>query len=400
VKRPGIFSFLYRIHCPFCHRKFHPSDCAIYSERYDNQGRHIPLEFAPQGTLQRFIAHFYLKPLDGEHYTVHNARRECPQCKKLLPRNFEIDPNFTIAVIGDVASGKSHYITTLLHQLKEGELVQQGNIRARFTPLTEEVNAMFKKYEQTVFGEHKTLPATRPYIQSSGDTFDKPDPLIFRLEIGGVVNGQFRNNVMNLIFYDLAGEDITQERNLRYFGQPILQAQGIINIIDPLSIPNVLSRLPPSPQVESARALLSNRPKAHNVLADVIRVYTEYHRGDRHHAVNVPVAIMLSKSDVLTSVEQQISQQPLHLLQNPTYDGDIDFADLDQVDKEVRYLLSTFGEQELLRESQRFTNIRFFATSATGCAPDEDNKFQEIKPRRCLDPLLWLLWKFVTTMSQ
>jgi len=400
VKRPGMFSFLYRIHCPFCNKKFHPSDCAIYSERYDNQGKHILLEFAPQDALQRFVSRFYIKPLDGEHYTMHNARRECPQCKKLLPRNFEVDPNFTIAVIGDVASGKSHYITTLLHQLKEGELVQQGGIRARLTPLTEEVNVAFKKYEQTVFGERKALPATRPHIQSPGDIFDTQEPLIFRLEIGGVINGQFRNNMMNLIFYDLAGEDITQEHHLRSSGWPILQAQSIINIIDPLSIPNILSRLPLGPQVERAQMLLSKRPKAHNVLADVIRVYIEYHRGDRQHAVNAPVAIMLSKSDVLTSIEQQISQLPLHLLQNPTYDGSIDFADIDQIDKEVRYLLSTFGEQELLRESQRFTNIRFFATSATGCAPNEYNAFQEIKPRRCLDPLLWLLWKFATTMSQ
>jgi hypothetical protein len=246
----------------------HPSDCAIYSERYDNQGRRILLDGAPPGPLERFFARFSIKSLDGEHYTLHNARRECLQCKKLLPRNFEIDPSFTIAVIGDVASGKSHYITTLLHQLKEGELVQQGDVRARFTPLTEEVNATFKKYEQTVFGEHKTLPVTRPSVQLSGDTPKLQEPLIFRLQIGAKVNGQYRDHVMNLIFYDLAGEDITQERNLRHVGWPILQAQGIINIVDPLSIPNLLYRLPPSSQVESAKALLSTRPKPHNVLAE------------------------------------------------------------------------------------------------------------------------------------
>jgi hypothetical protein len=378
----------------------HPSNCAIYSERYDNQGRRILLDNAPLGPFERFFARFYIKSLDGEHYTLHNARRECPHCKKLLPRNLEVDPSFTIAVIGDVASGKSHYITTLLHQLKEGELVQQGDVRARFTPLTEEANATFKKYEQTVFGEHKTLPATRPHIQPSGDTPDKQEPLIFRLQIGAQVNGQYRNHLMNLIFYDLAGEDITQERNLRSSGWPILQAQGIISIVDPLSIPNLLYRLPPGSQVESAKALLSTRPRPHDVLADVIRVYTEYHRGDQHYAVNAPVAIMLSKSDVLTSVEQQISPQPLALLQNPVYDGDINFNDINQVDKEVQSLLHTFGERELLRESQRFTNIKFFATSATGSAPDENNKFQEIKPRRCLDPFLWLLWKFATTINQ
>jgi hypothetical protein len=109
---------------------------------------------------------------------------------------------------------------------------------------------------------------------------------------------------------------------------------------------------------------------------------------------------MLSKSDVLTSVEQQISPQPPGLLQNPIYDGDINFADINQVDKEVQSLLYTFGERELFRESQRFTNIKFFATSATGSAPDENNKFQEIKPRRCLDPFLWLLWKFATTINR
>src|SRR5205809_7554737 len=31
VKPPRFFRFLYRLHCPFCSKKMHPSDCAIYS---------------------------------------------------------------------------------------------------------------------------------------------------------------------------------------------------------------------------------------------------------------------------------------------------------------------------------------------------------------------------------
>jgi hypothetical protein len=66
------------------------------------------------------------------------------------------------------------------------------------------------------------------------------------------------------------------------------------------------------------------------------------------------------------------------------------------IDTEVKQLLAIVGEHGLLRESERFTTIQFFAASATGCAPDENNRFPKVEPRRCLDPLFWLLWQLMS----
>lgn len=400
LKIPGKLSSLlvywHRVHCPYCGYDFHPSDCAVYSNNRIEQGKPVRLDAAPSPGLERTLARLRIKPLVGERYTREDARRACPQCAKLLPRRFEVNPTFTIAVIGDTASGKSHFLTTLFHQLKEDIAVERDDILFHFRPLSDDVSKSFKNFEQKMFINHEPLASTQFYTQKPGTNLVVWDPLIFGLEIGYKIKGEFRKIVMNLVFYDIAGEDITTETNLRRLGWPILRADGIIHVADPLSMRSIIDRLPPSGQVQEAKGVLHSRFNAERVLADVIRVYTENNQDAKEQqALTIPVAIMLSKSDLLDPIVSGLHLPSTRFLETPISNGRIDLDEMRTIDKEVRQLLADVGDQGLARQSLRFKTSQFFAASATGCAPDKNNRFPDVKPRRCLDPLLWLLWQLM-----
>ncbi len=396
-RQQGGWNFNHHIRCPFCNAKFYPGYAAIYSDRQNNKGEHILLKPAPQDMLQRILARLRTETLDGEVYAKEGARRECPNpaCRRLLPRHFEDTPSLTIAVIGDTVSGKTHFITTLLRQLKSGEAVQQGNVLFRFRPLTDATTDWYKKNERQLFTERKELPLTQRHSQLDASKPVIWEPIIFSLEIGYRLNIGFRRSVVNLVFYDVSGEDIVRERELRFYGWPILGAQGIIHIADPLSMPNILKHkdLRPGPQVEKAIAQFPYRRKSAEILSDVMNIFMQFNNTRQQQTVDTPVAIMLSKSDLLDS----IVQQPLRFLQYPMYDGTVNINEMNVIDNEVKYLLHAFGEDELYRQSQVFSKVKFFATSTTGCALEADETFPQVKPRRCLDPFFWLLWELTST---
>jgi hypothetical protein len=121
-----------------------------------------------------------------------------------------------------------------------------------------------------------------------------------------------------------------------------------------------------------------------------MRLFEDYHGYDAGaNLSSTPIAITITKSDLLkqlTTVQQQY-----HFLKKPVYNGTINLQDLDLVDREVRQLLDDYGERTLLQSTFNFSKVKFFATSATGYAPDKDGIYPAVDPCRCLDPILWIL---------
>jgi len=109
--------------------------------------------------------------------------------------------------------------------------------------------------------------------------------------------------------------------------------------------------------------------------------------------IDIPTAITISKSDLLQYAIPQHERQHYWLMYSPAYDGKVHLDDVQRVDQEVRHILQQQGEYPLLHISKRFEQVSFFALAATGNAPDSNNRYARIEPHRCLDPLIWLLWK-------
>lgn len=398
----GPLSFLYRIHCPFCDYSFHPGDSVIYCE--DHQHKLVELEKAPQTVLERSFARLYVRALDKGEYFQKKAQRACPRCHSLLPPGFESYPTFTIAVIGDTVSGKSHFITALLHLLKARIMGERGNIAVDFDALNEQTRAIFEKNDDTLFGSRTPLGITRetdnytlvtPAQGSNGqapEPFIKWDPLIFRLTMGYTEPEKpFRNNLFNLVFYDMSGELIVNDTTQR-ITWPISRAQGIIHVVDPLSMPGILPHLRQGTEVQAAIQLVAKRNRPDQVLRRVAFALVAKAGGNQQKSVSTPVAIMLSKSDLLDEFVRR-RNFPSSFAKNPVYTGNVNIDEIDRISDEIKQLLEGVEESQLLNESQKFSRVKFFATSATGHALDQDNIFPKVEPRRCLDPFLWLLWE-------
>jgi GTPase SAR1 family protein len=363
--------------CPSCNKEFYPGACEIVSPNIIDAttGKHEPLKSAPSG-LKKRLALINPEPITGE-LVLKLAHRECPHCYYLLPTNIEQVDNINIAIVGDTFSGKSHFIGALIHQIQQGEL-QRADQYARFDCMTQDVEREYiTRIIKPLFQDKQVVAATQPWRAGTGD---RP-PLIYELILSPSPEHPARR--INLVLYDAAGEDLAIKERMVQFSRYVFSANAIIFLADPTSMPEIYNLLPAFLQPGAATGRRSSP-----VLNSIIRLIEDF-RGSGARLSSTPIAITVTKSDLLkqlTSIQQQY-----HFLKKPVYNGAINLQDLDTVDREVRHLLTDYGERTLLSATQNFSKVRFFATSATGYAPDMNGKYPAVDPIRCLDPIFWIL---------
>lgn len=359
----------YKHICPNCGDSFYPGECAIYSVTKNKD-----LQVARKG----FWARFWVPPLIGPVYTRDFARRRCPACAQLFPYNIERVRSYTIAIIGDVSAGKSHYIAACIDQLKKYALQVVGCTQIiGLDNADEEFN---NKFYKPVFVQRQQIPPT----QQATIKVNKPlvYELVFRQE-----TAFFSQHSINLLFYDASGEDIAQQDRMVQYSSYIAYADAIIFLADPLTMPNIVKELPRNMQPKAIRERSSVE-----VFNRVLHTFRNIHALPQNVKMKMAVAITLSKSDLLKYVTKKERQEPL-FLSDSVYTNALDSKMFEIIDSEVRRFILQYGDQTLIHASDAFSNASFFAISATGFSPDETGHFPIIEPKRCLDPLLWTLWK-------
>jgi len=301
--------------------------------------------------------------------------RICPQCHSQLPTHSEFIHSKILAVIGGTSSGKSHYIATMIKQLRS---VIRPNFDVRVRSVGDATRRnYFKYYYRRVYREKLLLDQT----QSAGANPVVREPLIYRLEFPCWC---FSVPAINLVLFDAAGEDIEDENTIALYNKYILHASGIIFLINPLQIEAVCEYLECPPD---------GGELIQHTLDRNIELF-EKHGLKSKRKIKIPTAFVLSKSDVL---EPKEGRPPLVggdslLFEDVPHVRKYDLRDFEMVHEEVKALLDDWGEGELLSTAQRFKPHGFFAISALGCNPDKKTlKIPSINPRRCCDPILWLL---------
>ncbi len=385
-----------KIHCPYCRVPFHPGDCAVCSTlNFGPPTAGMPSGLTPlilrkaptPGTFEYFRSRTWIEELSGPEFVNEMARRQCPHCHRMLFEGVEMCDNIIIAIVGDTFSSKTHYIAALVEQLRRGVLIQNGNGLVELVPLNEETISMYKdKYYDPIFRDRTAVAA------SQRGTFDmttgrpiRSEPLVYQLKLQD--NSTHTNNMINLLFYDISGEDLASNQSLVQYGEHVLRADGIIYLADPFAMTNMRQKIPQPLQPSS----ISGR-RAEEVLSNIVHrlgVYQKIGSGTIH----TPTAIAIAKSDLLQYAIPKNAYAKFLLMYRPYYDGKAHMETIEEIDKEVRFLLQQFSEFPLLQLSRRFNQVCFFAIAATGNAPDNTGKYTNIEPHRCLDPLIWLLWK-------
>jgi hypothetical protein len=355
--------------CPSCITEFYPGDCRILSGK--TWGK--VLKSAPRSRV-------YPEPLTGSYYIQELAHRECPHCRYLLPYNIEHAENVNIVVFGNIVSGKVTYLTALLHEIRM-KWIPKNKGYMRLNCLTEDAENSFDQgCTYPLFGRKSVLPLIR---QSVSKFYT---PLIYELKLN--ISPSLPAKIVNLIFYHGAGEDYMNQSRFVEYCCYVFNASGIIYLADPFFIPEIRDQL--GSHMQSAFI----EQNASDSLSMLVQLFErQFGTEPESRLFSMPIAIMLAKSDVLKQLKS-LKNRPYQFLQNPKngYSGSVDLQDLKVVDGEVKELIREHVDPMFLTLASRL-NAQFFATSATGCAPDISGHYPTVEPLRCLDPFLWILYQ-------
>jgi hypothetical protein len=305
-------------------------------------------------------------------------KRLCPLCHMELPHTTGEFKNLIFAVIGAKESGKSHYLAVLIEQI-------QNHIGPSMGLLLEPLNDYtIKRYREhfydPVYIKHRTIDATRSALTDRGVQL----PMVFSLIFYGKnVLGQRRiTNVVTLVFFDTAGEDLKAEDIMSAVNKYIYRSDGIILLLDPLQLKRVRDQLGSSAQL----------PEMNTETTEIITRTTNLIQSGRGISkdalIPTPIAVAFSKFDaVLPLVDSQ-----LQLNATPNHDGGFDSADFEAVNSEMQSLVSEWHGNFLLQQvSTQYKKFGFFGITSLGCNPHGSTTISRVLPKRVEDPFLWLL---------
>lgn len=359
--------------CPSCFEEIYLGECRIMS----GTTRGKVLKVAKKGPLARMR----VEPLSDPKYRIEMAYRECTACQYPLPFNIEQVQSIRLAIVGGTAYGKSHYIAALIHQMKSEWITEMSGM-AQFIGLTPDVDEEYiQNYFHPLFRLQSVLAATQLATRPTAY------PLIYNVTLAP--SSKHPRRSFNLMIYDAAGEDLVSLDRLVNFARFALNPTAFVFVVDPLTIAPIFSQLPPQLQASAYRPYYDHEYGAADFIRSLASLYERLHYPSGSRLLDVPAAVMLSKSDLL----KYLHLPPNRFLMKPSYGDKVDLLDLDTVDQEVRSLLAANQQNDLLAAASRFKRVKFFASSATGEPPDANGRYYNVNPCRCLDPLLWILYE-------
>ncbi|GAB3212318.1 hypothetical protein GCM10027294_37920 [Marinactinospora endophytica] len=304
----------------------------------------------------------------------------CPVCHTRLPVGFADTRSRMIALVGARDSGKTVFMTVLIHELTH-------RVGARFGASVDGADdstrhRFVQDYENPLYGQSRLLAATR----RTGLT---REPLVFRLSSRrkGLM-GERRERTL-LSFFDTAGEDLTSEQsvetNLRYLSS----ADGIILVLDPLQMEGARksaapgTRLPQPARPEDAPLHMLER------VTDLLM----RREGRPGRLLRTPLAVCFTKLDALR--HELADGTPLR---RPQPAGAyFDEQDSQDVHAQIQQLLHRWDSGRIdAHVTNHYRTSRYFGVSALGESPTGDNRVagEAVRPYRVADPFLWLLSGF------
>ncbi|MGW5349471.1 TRAFAC clade GTPase domain-containing protein [Streptomyces sp. NPDC004031] len=311
---------------------------------------------------------------------VATSVRVCRNCHTDLPGEYCAQGSRIIALIGPKTAGKSTYVTVLAHEMQQ----RAGTDRSSFTPVGAHTQDRFTAMESALYDQLLLPGPTQPAALRLND------PLLFRLSTPrrGIPGRRGGSRHTMLVFFDAAGEDLANAEAMNRYTAYLAAADGVLLLVDPLQLRPVRDRL------ADTGALLPARETApEQIAADLAVQLRSHRRGEDRGQVTTPVAVALTKSDML-----RVLLDPDSPLLRPAPDRGPGGSEEDRqaVHQEVRAVLEDWGGGVLLRQLERdFANFALFALTALGDSPDPgspgDAPSSGLRPRRVEDPLLWLL---------
>lgn len=314
------------------------------------------------------------------HCLGESFERICPYCHSRLPVQFGMVDSKLFAMAGAKDSGKTVYMTVLVHELKSrvGE-----RFNAALMDADEETRRLFgNAYEAQLYERGQMFATTRRAAQNDG----RVPPLVFRFsaQSRGLVGDKV--DQMMLSFFDTAGEDFLTDASVEVNTRYLACASGIMLLLDPLQMAGARRLAIPGAPLPGTGPLYENPA---TILTRVHELLLKRQQG-RRAKIDMPIAVVFTKIDALWHTFKDSS--PLRAA--PQHGGAFDTADSLDVHEQIRHLLREWdGAQIEQILATNYSRYRYFGVSALGNPPTADLKVPKtgIQPYRVADPLLWLL---------
>ncbi len=370
--------------CPYCYGEHDLSSCRMTCS-YNIAG-------AMADTCARGVTKdddgWIPQPYKSKCIKCQDARKRifCPsfEVNREIPVGFLDSKSLPIALIGAKASGKSNYIAVLINEIKK-KMTSRFNCSLDICCSEESKRAYDDYYYNPLFRDGEVVQAT--------DAATEMPPLIFPLRFMDRKNRI--KNVATLTFYDTAGENLDSADSIDIMTRYIPNAQGIILLLDPL-------------QVGSIRKHLEGKIPLPEVNSDVVDVLSRVIQSIRNvknirGTIKIPLALCFTKIDVLEQFGilpegSCLCEESEHLRL-----GSFVWSDFENTNIEMRDILANWLDDEIVQMMRQFSSYSIFGLTALGGPPNGSMLANGgIKPKRVLDPLLWLLaeHKYIDTVGK
>jgi len=388
-----------RLYCPYCYSGF--SEREIWfrcSGRIGPKGERCSPEIDPvrrdrtgfgQVLPPVFDSDGRLRAANCPKCGAESTTRICPACHMQLPVHFGKVRSRMIALVGAKESGKTVYMTVLVHELmhRMGE-----DLNAAISGADDETRLRFASdYEQPLYRDARLLAST-----TTAGTRDRA-PLVFRFTTEGRTSRLSRNGTGEpqrtlLSFFDTAGEDLRSVRSVEENVQYLAAADGIVLLLDPLQMRGARQLAAPGTLLPTPGAV-GDEPA--NVLENITDLIMAKERIKASQRIGKPLAIVFTKMDALLHDLKQTSP----LLRPPAHTPYFDERDSLDVHTEIQRLLARWEGSRIDQIAQKnYRTYRYFGVSALGETPTQENRVSPrgIRPYRVTGPFTWMLAQFGT----
>lgn len=314
---------------------------------------------------------------DGE-----STYRICPVCHVELPVQFGMVENRLIAMVGARSSGKTIYMTVLLHEMRHqvGEAFGASLMGSDDATM----RRYSSEYEDRLYRDRQMFPPT----QTATTNANRVEPLVFRfgLRRRGLFGERPQHTVLS--FFDTAGEDFSSRESVELNTRYLTNADGIILLLDPLQLPGARDLAAPGtplPGMDGIDPPISLLSRVSSMLLAA--------RGGTSARVGTPLAVVFSKMDAFWHLLENGSPLRSHAPAR----GRFEVGDSLSVHEEVRRLLKDWDGVPIDQSLENtFARYRYFGVSSLGRSATADSRVADtgIQPYRVADPLLWLLSEF------
>lgn len=395
-ERPPFYSIV----CPHCFSKFEPDEVVFRASHVKEHDDDFMLQ--EDRKLADWRRKFNLSQVDMEaiidpltipdenktyiqnvlvavtdRYGEETRRRLCPDCHNELPISAGKVPSNIISIVGASQVGKSVYMTSLIHTLQN---TTASNFNAACMPLSAEISRKFRQnYHEPIFERGSMLQSTNPNEQQ--------EPFIFQF-----VFKDEQEAPLTLVFFDVAGEGMVERDYLDIYAAHVKNSSGILFLVDPLQIRSIRDKA--RIHIGEEEGEFANRYDEPREV--VISLFENFIAHQHNSKTDIPTAIVLTKSDMLTHLMEEDSEyiRPnSNVFRNVVHKGFLNKTEFDNINGEISRFIEKVDRPFKDAIDVYFKNTAFFAVSALGANPVKSQITGVINPIRVDEPFIWLLYQ-------